>query len=113
MGNLKPLYKSYYFTIYSTWQYKIINVSEVYYRYQDPRRVLYTLQRTNTENLKQIFPEKELRATVQILTFICPCHVSVSDLYIPRISPHISCSRIGRSIVGEYINRSRTHECGN
>ncbi len=27
-------------------------------------------------------------------------HVSVIDLYIPRISPHISCSRIGRSIVG-------------
>ncbi len=29
-------------------------------------------------------------------------HVSVSDLYIPRIGPHISCSRIGRSIVGIY-----------
>jgi hypothetical protein len=32
-------------------------------------------------------------------------HVSVSDLYI-------SCSRIGRSIVGIY-NRSQTYECGN
>jgi hypothetical protein len=29
-------------------------------------------------------------------------HVSVSDLYIPRIGPHISCSRIARSIVGIY-----------
>jgi hypothetical protein len=29
-------------------------------------------------------------------------HVSVSDLYIPRIGPHISCSRLGRSIVGIY-----------
>ncbi len=29
-------------------------------------------------------------------------HVSVSDLYIPRIGPHISCSRIGRYIVGIY-----------
>jgi hypothetical protein len=29
-------------------------------------------------------------------------HVSVGDLYIPRIRPHISCSRIGRSIVGIY-----------
>ncbi len=29
-------------------------------------------------------------------------HVSVSDFYIPRIGPHISCSRIGRSIVGIY-----------
>ncbi len=27
-------------------------------------------------------------------------HVSVSDLYIPRISPHISSSRKGRPIVG-------------
>jgi hypothetical protein len=25
-------------------------------------------------------------------------HMSVSDLYIPMIGPHISCSRIGRSI---------------
>jgi hypothetical protein len=29
-------------------------------------------------------------------------HVSVSDLYIPRIGPHISCSIIGRSIMGIY-----------
>jgi hypothetical protein len=29
-------------------------------------------------------------------------HVSVSDLYIPKIGPHISCSRIGRSIIGIY-----------
>ncbi len=28
--------------------------------------------------------------------------VSVGDLYIPRIGPYISCSRIGRSIVGIY-----------
>ncbi len=41
-------------------------------------------------------------------------HVFASDLYISRIGPHISCSRIGRSIVGIYsINRSQTHECGN
>jgi hypothetical protein len=29
-------------------------------------------------------------------------HVSESDLSIPRIGPHISCSKIGRSIVGIY-----------
>ncbi len=29
-------------------------------------------------------------------------HVSVSTLYITRIGPHISCSRIGKSIVGIY-----------
>jgi hypothetical protein len=27
-------------------------------------------------------------------------HVSVSDLYIPKIGPHVFCSRIGRSILG-------------
>jgi hypothetical protein len=34
--------------------------------------------------------------------------VSVSDLYIPRIGPHISCSRIGRAIVG-IINPTHRH----
>ncbi len=29
-------------------------------------------------------------------------HVSVSDLYFLKIVPHISCSRIGRSMVGIY-----------
>ncbi len=36
-------------------------------------------------------------------------HVSVSDLYIPGIGPHISCSRIARSIVGIY--KSLTGTC--
>ncbi len=35
-------------------------------------------------------------------------HVSVNDLYIPRIGPHISCSRIGRSIVGNYKSLTDT-----
>ncbi len=40
-------------------------------------------------------------------------HVSVSYLYIfPRSGPHISCNRIGRSIVGIYKS-SQTHEYGN
>jgi hypothetical protein len=38
--------------------------------------------------------------------------VSVSDLYIPMIGPHISCSRIGIWVLG-INNRSQTHECGN
>ncbi len=29
-------------------------------------------------------------------------HVSVSDFYIPKIGPHISCSRIGRLILEIY-----------
>ncbi len=35
-------------------------------------------------------------------------HVSMSDLYIPRISPHISCSRIGRPIIGIYKSLTDT-----
>jgi hypothetical protein len=31
-------------------------------------------------------------------------HVSVSDLYIPRIGPHISCSKIGRPIAHRHMN---------
>ncbi len=35
-------------------------------------------------------------------------HVSVSDLYIPRIGPHISSSRKGRPIVEIYISLTDT-----
>jgi hypothetical protein len=35
-------------------------------------------------------------------------HVSVSDLYIPRISPHISSSRKGRPIVEIYNSLTDT-----
>ncbi len=35
-------------------------------------------------------------------------HVSVSDLYIPMIGTHISCSRIGRSMVGIYKSLTDT-----
>jgi hypothetical protein len=40
-----------------------------------------TLQRTNTENWKQIFPKKELRGHSPNFHI----HVSLSDLYIPVI----------------------------
>ncbi len=40
-------------------------------------------------------------------------HVSVSDLYILKIGPHISSRRIGRSTVGIYKYLTDTHECGN
>jgi hypothetical protein len=43
-------------------------------------------------------------ASVPIPTFMC----LVSDLYIPRICPQISCSRIGRSIVGIYKSLTDT-----
>jgi hypothetical protein len=54
---------------------------------------------------------KSLRGTVFLFWEI---NVSVSDLYIPRIGPHISCSRIGRSVVRIlYINHSHTCEFEN
>ncbi len=68
----------------------------------------FTLQRTNTENCKRIFPEKEFgghRPNFHI-------HVSVSDLYIPRISLPVLLQEIlylDRS--WEYINCSQTYEC--
>ncbi len=41
-------------------------------------------------------------------------HVSVSDLYIPRIGPHISCSRIVRPILEIYKSLTDTiYECRN
>jgi hypothetical protein len=48
------------------------------------------LQRHSTENSKQIFPEKELRG----LNPNVHIHVSVSDLYIPRIGlPILICGQ--------------------
>ncbi len=44
-----------------------------------------TLQRRNTENSKQIFPDKELRGHSPN-SYV---HVSVSDLYIPMIGQPI------------------------
>jgi hypothetical protein len=66
------------------------------------------LQRHNTENSKQLFPEKELRG----LSPNFHIHVSVSDLYIPRIGLLIL---LQENLDGfwAYINRSQTHKCEN
>jgi hypothetical protein len=61
-------------------------------------KVLYTLQRTNTENLKQIFPEKELCGHIPYFDI----HVSVSDLYIPAIDLPILLQEICGPILGIY-----------
>jgi hypothetical protein len=56
-----------------------------------------TLQRHNTENSKQMFPEKELRGLS------------------PNSYIHVFYSSAGKYVdrSREYINRSQTHECGN
>ncbi len=69
----------------------------------------YTLQRHNTENSKQRFPEKKLRG-YNLNSFI---HVSVSDLYIFLTGLPILLQDQGMDQTSEYIDRSQTHECGN
>ncbi len=61
---------------------------------------LYSLQRHNTENLKQIFPEKELRGHSPNFHI----HVSVSDLYIsiPQSICLFCCRKICGPILGIY-----------
>ncbi len=49
--------------------------------FQVSRHLFITLQRHNTENLKQLFPEKKLGGHSPNFHI----HVSVSDLCIPKI----------------------------
>ena len=56
--------------------------------------MLYTLQRQNAENLKQIFPEKEY-PNFHI-------HVSVSELYIPTMGLPVLLEEICGPILGIY-----------
>jgi hypothetical protein len=67
----------------------------------------HTLQRNNTENSKQIFPEKELRGCSPNSNI----HVSVIDLYIPLIGLPILLRWSERGNI--CIDRSQTHECWN
>ena len=69
------------------------------------------MQRTNTENWKKIFPEKELRGNSPNFQI----HVSVGELYIPMIDLPILLQEVcGPILVSwEYINCSQAHECGN
>ncbi len=63
-----------------------------------------------TSNRNYVFKGKELRG----LSPNSYIHVSLWAIYLFPGSIHIfSCSRIGRPIVGLYINRAQTHECRN
>ncbi len=56
------------------------------------------------ENLLYVFPEKELRGLSP--NFLV--HVSVSDLYIPKIGVHIFLQHISRPIVVIYKSLTDT-----
>ncbi len=62
------------------------------------------MQRINTENLKQIFPEKELRGHSPNFNI----HVSMNDLYIPRIDLPILLQEICGQILGIYKSLTQT-----
>jgi hypothetical protein len=62
------------------------------------------LQRHNTENPKQIFPEKELCGLIPN----CRIHVSVSDLCIPTIGLPILLQEICGPILGIYKSLTDT-----
>jgi hypothetical protein len=64
----------------------------------------HTLQRHNTEKLKQILPEKELHG----LSPNFHIHVSVRDLYFPRIGLPILLRKICGPILGIRIYKSFT-----
>ncbi len=63
-----------------------------------------TLQRTNSENSKQIFPEKQLRSHSPNFQL----HVSMSDLYIPTIDLSILLQQICGPILGIYKSLTNT-----
>jgi hypothetical protein len=60
------------------------------------------LQRTNTENSKQIFPEKELRGHTPSF------HIHVSDLYITMVNRTILLQEICGLIPGIYKSLTDT-----
>ncbi len=77
-------------------------------RWRDVRNS--TLKRTNTENLKQIFPKNELHGHSPNFHL----HVPRSYLYISTIDlPTVFRCRKYVDRSWECINHSQTHECGN
>jgi hypothetical protein len=68
--------------VYPHWEHNTVLRTFLRYSLVLPQpRMLPTLQRQNAENLKQKFPEKENQGLSPNLHI----HVSVSELYIPRM----------------------------
>ncbi len=65
-------------------------------------------RRLKTENAKQKFSEKSWAASVPIPTFMF-----LWAYIFPRSVCLFSCRKFGGPILGKYIDRSPTHECGN
>jgi hypothetical protein len=68
----------------------------------------YTLQRTNTKNLKQYSQKRNCFSTVPCSTFMCLWAIYIFPRWISPL-----CCRKYVYWSWEYINRSQTHECGN
>jgi hypothetical protein len=69
-----------------------------------------SLSYTATKIPFMYFQKRNCAASVPISTFM---HVSVSDVYMPKIGPHIFCNRRGRPIMVIYQSLMQTYECGN
>jgi hypothetical protein len=86
---------------------KIFSVNFFRFRtFKQCEKAAYTLPRTNTKTLKQIFSEKELRGHI----FNFHIHVSVNDLYIPTttIDALILLQEICGLILGIYKSLTDT-----
>ncbi len=99
----------YFFITTSYWFLHLSEKKEYLVKKRRGTRECIVLQYdSQTTHYKQdpiyVFPEMKLHSLV--LNF--HIHVSVSDLYIPMIGPHISCSRIDRPIVGIYKSLTDT-----
>ncbi len=72
---------------------------------EQKKRIFFRKRNTHcNENLIYVFLFWELRG----LSPNFYIHVAVSDLYTPKIGPHSSCSRIGRSMEGKYKSHTDT-----
>jgi hypothetical protein len=89
--------------VYALWDEKIASLYKPDCIWGSPPSPL-SLPRHNTENSKQIFPKNELRD----LSANFHIHVSVSDLYIPKIGLPILLQEKSGPILGIYKSLTET-----